>query len=343
MRRLCFSAGGLMIALPALLVACLASCPGANAEGVPRLGTAVSAQELRIGAWNIENLGHGNVKDFNAVASVIERHFDVIAILEVMQKGGTHPGYDKLLDCMGPHWSGLITKTPRPNVRSGRNSGSAEFYAIMFRENHVAVCDGWERLGLVYHKDGDGSSEEVGDGIFDREPAFACFQSQRGGVKSGFDFMLAGYHARWGENYKDARRRAAVKMLPEVFEAMSAARPGERDLIIAGDFNLIPKDMKKALGKCPEMSQLGHVLDCGESAEEHGKSERGSTLNGSGERVNIYDYILVHDADETSEMVRSPEIIDVRGIAENHRAFVDSVSDHLPVVALFRMDGVDDD
>ena len=338
--RLCFNAGSVVIALPALLVACVASWIGANAEGLPRSGIAVSGQELRIGAWNIEDLGHGNSKDFDVVASVIERHFDVIAIVEVMQRSGTHPGYDKLLDRLGSHWNGLITKTPRPNIRSGSNSGNAEYYAIMFRKNRIAVCDGWERLGLVYHKDGDGSKEE-GNGIFDREPAFACLQAKRGGAKSGFDFVLAAYHARWGKNYGDERRRNAVKTLPEVFEAMGNARPGERDLIIAGDFNLSPKDMKKEFGNCPKMFHMGQLLDCGEPASEHKVS--GSTLNGSGERVNIYDYILVHDAEETSEMVRLPEILDVRGIVADHRTFVDSVSDHLPVVALFETNRVDDD
>ena len=111
-----------------------------------------------------------------------------------------------------------------------------------------------------------------------------------------------------------------------MFRAMSEARPGEKDLIMAGDFNLTPPNMEEALGS------------------RAGMTGQGATLNASGARTkNSYDYILLHDAEATSEMTERPTIIDVRGIAADVATFRDSVSDHLPVVAVFKTDGEDDD
>ena len=304
------------------VIAFLATCPGfwsgSTAGGVSVSANSDASQNLRMGTWNVLKLGHGKRKDYAAVAKVIEGHFDVVALVEVMQKKGAHPGYDELLRTLGPHWDGLVTEEPRPNT----SSGSAEYYAILFRENRVAICEGWE--GLVYHEDNDGTQGEDEPDLFEREPGFACLQSHRNGTKTGFDFMLGAYHARWKGGIE--KRREEVKNLGGVFRAMGAARLGEKDLIVAGDFNLTPRNMEKALGWRP------------------GKSGPGSTLNAWGARTkNIYDYVLLHDADATSEMTERPTIIDVRRVVADDVTFRQSVSDHLPVVAEFRTDGQDDD
>ena len=275
-------------------------------------------RHLRVGAWNILKLGHGYRKDISAVARAIEAHFDVVALVEVMQKEGTHPGYDELRRVLGSHWIGLVTKDPRPNT----NAGSAEYYAILFRKNRVAVCEGWK--GIVYHEDNDGTQGEDEPDLFEREPAFACLQSNRNGAKTAFDFMFAAYHARWTGGA--AKRMEEVKNLEGVFRAMCEARPGETDLIIAGDFNLTPSQMETALGNRPKISGSG------------------STLNSSGVRTeNIYDYLLIGNPDATSEITEQPAIIDVRWVSVDHETFRKTVSDHLAVVAVFRTSGQDDD
>ena len=307
-----------VIACTALVVAISLFSSGSKATGpsaapLPNLHT-----NLRVGTWNVQKLGHGERKDYGTVARVIEEYFDVVALVEVMQEARTHPGYDNLLMELGSHWRGMVTETPRPKT----NAGSAEYYAVLFRENNVGVCQGWE--GLVYHRDNDGTQGEEEPDLFEREPGFTCLQSERDGTKTGVDFMLAVYHARWSGGIK--RRREEVMNLSNVFSAMGEARPGERDLIIAGDFNLIPLQMEKALGRRPRLSGAG------------------STLNSHGERTkNVYDYLLVHDLDATSEMTGRPRIIDVRHFAADNLSFRQSVSDHLPVVAVLMTDGEDDD
>ena len=69
------------------------------------LPAAEVSQELRLGAWNLKKLGHGSSKDYTTVAAVIDSHFDVLAVVEVMQKGGGHPGYDALMIELAPHWT----------------------------------------------------------------------------------------------------------------------------------------------------------------------------------------------------------------------------------------------
>ena len=107
---------------------------------------------------------------------------------------------------------------------------------------------------------------------------------------------------------------------------MSAAQSGENDLLISGDFNLVPTDLADAINR--EIPTVGS----------------GSTLNGSGDRTqNLYDHLIISDPDESSELIGTAEVIDVRGGAADNRTFFQTVSDHLPVVARFDTSAVDDD
>ena len=213
----------------------------------------------------------------------------------------------------------MITQKPRPN----NGSGNSEYYAILFRKGRIAACDGWKRL--MYHEDNDGSGLQASRDLFRREPAYGCFQTHIEEPKIGFDFIFAAFHARWDEGDTQSIGREAAH-LKDVFGSMGTVRQGERDLILAGDFNLNPSELERAIEQEVAISGLG------------------STLNSRGERTqNIYDYILVHDTNATSEMTGQPRIVDIRGVVADGRTFYNTVSDHLPVVATFRTDGPDDD
>ena len=274
---------------------------------------------LRVGAWNIKKLGHGEKKDYSSVARIIDGHFDVLAVVEVMQEKREYPGFDNLLGFLGKNWDGIVTSEPRPNT----NSGNAEYYAIFYRNNRVAMCDDW--IALVHYEDNDGSGTEQTLDKFAREPAYACFHADRKGEKTGFDFILAAYHARWNGGNKDEIAEE-VANIPEVFAAMLEAREDEKDIILAGDFNLNP-------------DRLGRV-----TKREITISGNSSTLNTHGELTgNIYDYVLVHDPHATTEMREQPRIIDVRSEVGSNLEFFENISDHLPVVAIFLTGRPDDD
>lgn len=239
---------------------------------------------LRIGSWNIKKLGHGSKTNYGIVARIIESNFDLIAVIEVMQKGGSHPGYDKLIEILGSGWKGLVTDTPRPNT----SSGNEEFYAILYRPNLANTCSGWN--SLVFHPDNDGNGQDFQLDLFAREPAFGCFEVQNNNGTVGFDFLLAGYHARWAHGDK-VKIKKEVSRMKEVFQQMGETRPNEADLIIAGDFNLVPAEIQETLGFVPETIASG------------------STLNSKGAITsNIYDHILYFQSSSTGRVLNRATI-----------------------------------
>ena len=122
------------------------------------------------------------------------------------------------------------------------------------------------------------------------------------------------------------RSRPKSVHLGDVFAVMEAARAGERDIFIAGDFNLVPEDLHQVIT----------VTDSTQGS--------GSTLNNQGERTdNLYDHFLVLDLEATSEMIGNPEVLDVRGVAASNKVFFRTVSDHSPVSVRMRCSGPDDD
>jgi SH3 domain-containing protein len=278
-----------------------------------------TGQVVRFGSWNMKKLGHGSRKDIRSMAEYIDSSFDLLVAIEVMQKGGSHPGYDELMSYLGSSWAGQITDTPRPRT----SAGHSEYYAVLYRKQLIRPCDGW--YGLVYHDDNDGTEPESEEDYFSREPAFGCYVIPLNQTEIGMDFILAAYHAVWGDG-KPASIAKEVKHIMEVFDSMMESRQGEGDLIIAGDFNLVPDNMRNSL------------------AVEIITQGSGSTLNTKGERTeNLYDHILVYNRTATAEMISIPKVIDNRHLAANNKDYYDKWSDHLPIITHLRPSGRDDD
>jgi len=273
------------------------------------------APDLRLCSWNVKKLGHGSTKNYEATASVLEDHCDASVIVEVMQKGGTHPGYEDLMAALGSGWTGVVTEEPRPNT----TDGYAEFYAVVWRTGVLSQCEGWD--GLRYIVDNDGSDTDEGDDHFSREPAYGCFVLQGGG--SRFDFLLAAYHATFESS---ASIHAEASRLTDVAAEMRASRPGEGDILILGDFNLVPSKLAAA------------------TTLEDWTTGTGSTLNSTGAITgNLYDHVLVASTPDSPELGEKAEVLDVRGVTTSPKAFFDTVSDHLPIRTTLSIVGPDDD
>ena len=219
-----------------------------------KLDSQPDEQYIRLGAWNIKKLGHGTRKNYPLVSQIIDDNFDVIAIIEVMQKQLAHPGYDALMQQLGSGWDGLITDKPRHDT----SSGSSEFYAIVYRKNAVRPCTGWTTL--QYYPDNDGSEHGTGPDRFSREPAYACFEAGFDSGAVGVDFMLAAYHATWSDGNED-EIVDEVSNLDGVFTAMGQAKPGEADLMIVGDFNLIPTILHETVSAADRTEGSGSTLN----------------------------------------------------------------------------------
>lgn len=273
---------------------------------------------IRLCSWNIKKLGHGENKDFGVISAVIEENCDIAAIVEVMQKAGGHPGYETLMAALGDSWSGTVTATSRP--RTG--AGHAEFYAAVWRPDRVTWCDGW--ASLEYFTDNDGSSTGAGRDQFRREPAYGCFRVVAAGDR-GFDFLLGIYHATWdgGDSKKTADE---VRNLGSVVDEMKRSRSMENDVLLVGDFNLVPSELAAATS----------ITDWTEGG--------GSTLNRHGDMTsNLYDHVLVDDLAASPELRKKSRVLDVRSKSSSAREFEKTVSDHLPVIAELEVFRPDDD
>jgi len=300
----------------------VAPVPAAVAAVPPPAVPVVSerAEWIRLGTWNVRSLGAEPGRDYDAMAAVIDDNFDILTLTEVAYVGGGHSGYDRLLAGLGAGWAGMVTETPLPWHRTGDgDSSDAEYYAILYRRENVRPCDGWDGLRLVSEFAGGSVATE-----FLRQPAFACFAVVAGdGTAGGVDFMLAAYRATSGDADAIA---AEVGHIDAVFAIMAAARPGEGDLIVAGEFNL-------------DSSELALVTTAADRT-----AGSGSTLNLLGEpTASLHDHILVRAPRAMAEMVGNGIVLDVRSVAESPREFRRAVSDHLPVMVRIRTAASDRD
>jgi len=249
---------------------------------------------------------------------VLEDHCDLAAIVEVMQKAGGHPGYEQLRAALGTGWSGTVTDRPRPN----HGAGHAEFYAALWRPQKVAWCESWSELR--YFSDHDGSQAGSGADRFQREPAYGCFQAAPD-ANVGFDFLLGIFHATWARG-DSAQTSAEVRQLGLVIDEMKGARRGENDLLLAGDFNLVPAQLAAA------------------TPLEDWTEGSGSTLNRHGDRTaHLYDHVLVDSPRSSPELATKARVLDVRTACASARVFEQTVSDHLPVVLDIDVFQADDD
>jgi endonuclease/exonuclease/phosphatase family metal-dependent hydrolase len=299
------------------LALAFAGCAHKQHRGIFEPATAAkTTYSIRLGSWNVKKLGHGGNKNYDAIAGVIEKNFDILALIEVMQRNGGHPGYDELMSKLGSGWTGQIAESPRPAT----TSGNSEFYAIIWRTSAVRACSGW--AGLRYQKDNDGGQNGTGPDNFVRESAFGCYEYGPVGTPAG-DFLLAGYHATF---QGDAAIKAEVGRLGDVSASMQAARPGEKDLMIVGDFNRVPSQIATLLPSFADRT-----------------SGSGSTLNTGGDiTANLYDHIMVRDQAATTEMRGDAVVLDVRSMASSPSAFYTTVSDHLPIVVELKSSADDD-
>ena len=311
-REVAHATSSLIVAAAVLAGCSRGGDPGV--DGVP--------YDLRLGSWNIEKLGQETDTDYSIIAAVVEENFDVLGVAEVMVADGGHPGYDRMISDLGPGWDGFVTARPRPDALESW----AEYYAVLWRRSVVRPCEGWS--GMIYHPDNPGGPAGTGTNYFSREPAFVCLEAgfdmdgEEGTV--GFDLVLAVYHALYASG-DTAVTMAEVDHLDEVLASMGAAAPGEGDLVIVGDFNLEKADIEALVAAT--------VITEG----------TGSTLNDSGNlSSNLIDNVLIRDPSTTSECMGPATVLDVRSLASSKLAFLETVSNHLPIVAPFRVHEDDD-
>ena len=193
-----------------------------------------------------------------------------------------------------------------PVGRSG--SPHRERYAFLYYKGLVSVV----KDGEFYPDAADGEDDFV------RDPYWATFRAGK------FDFSVIAVHVVWGD--APAGRRAEIMELAEVYQYVQEANGAEDDVLLVGDFNREPDDTMaySNLMALPSMTQLfqlpqkSHIRDS-----------------------SLYDNIFFQ-SDYVTEYLGHSGIdkFDETDFGNDDPAANLAVSDHRPVWAVFRIDGL---
>ena len=267
-------------------------------------GQVSRRSELKLAAWNIRILSDRSRDDteLHKIAQILI-DYDFIAISELRDEK-VLKRIQKILSESGAEYGYLISD---PVGWSG--SPHRERYAFLYYKGLVSVV----KDGELYPDAADGEDDFV------RDPYWASFRAGK------FDFSVIAVHVVWGDAV--AGRRAEVMELAEVYQYVQKANGAENDVLLVGDFNREPDDTMAYgnLMALPSMTQLfqlpqkSHIRDS-----------------------SLYDNIFFQ-TDYVTEYLGSSGIdkFDETDFGNDDKAANLAVSDHRPVWAVFRIDGLE--
>lgn len=176
------------------------------------LALSAHANGLAIASWNIERLGHGSSKNYEALG-IIGTHFDFIAVQEAMTAEGLEKLRASLEIASGEPWDMMYSHP------IGRGSYK-EKYAFIWREESVA----YESGAVVYLDRYD---------LYAREPYSARFID----LTTGEPFVAATVHIVFGRSVGD--RTPEINELAEYWSWLHETYD-DTPVLLLGDFNLSP-------------------------------------------------------------------------------------------------------
>ncbi|MGL4308646.1 MAG: endonuclease/exonuclease/phosphatase family protein [Cetobacterium sp.] len=169
--------------------------------------------EANIAVYNTLRLGRGK-KDYVQMAKGIEK-FQLIGLVEVMSKKGIENLVDALEKVSGEKWDYHLAPYA---VGTGKYR---EYYGYVYKRKDVKFIK----------SNGYFPDEKE---WFIREPYGSTFKI------NNFDFTLVLVHSIFGKS--QSQRRAEAFKLDEVYDYFQNQDKKEKDIIIAGDFNLPAND-----------------------------------------------------------------------------------------------------
>ena len=250
---------------------------------------------VRVATWNLRQFSAGRDDiDYAGLAKRIQDwRFDVLALQEVKGDGGA---VDRLLDALN---GGLLTRSRWRSV-VGPETGNGERFAFVYNGDAVRFL-GLETL----------PSQALLR--IDRTPLAGRFRS------GDFDFTLVDVHL-FASDARSRRGESAQLALSLLAKQLPA---GERDVIVAGDFNTTTKRGGDGA--------LGPFLSAGWEA----LNDLPTNLKGDA----VYDNLLIDPA-ATREWTGR---VGVEPLGVPRDVALRTLSDHLPVWADFAVGGPDDD
>ncbi len=294
-----------------MMVICSLSFPNQyNALAQSILLPERTDENIIVAAYNIQWLGQKQ-HDLQKLAQVI-KHFDVCGIIEVKDEKAVHRLANSLKEETEKDWGYVF------GFRTHRPSGTYhEAYAVVWRRDRVELGDG------------------IISNLWDLEEAFRNDPYMISFKRGNFDFSLILVHTRWTDD-EEGSRKNEVAMIAEQINWMKAFL-SERDLIVSGDFNYSGEDKPMLnMAKAAKLIQLD-------------KNEKSTFKMDFSGYSSSYDHIYVLDK-------KTPEFIDGQcGILDTTTLIYGNktkksmekskseLSDHLPVWAVFKVTGDDDD
>lgn len=215
-------------------------------------------------------------------------------------------------------------------------TGGDQRVAIMYDTEWVKASDDIEELFFEERPtvDVDGQSKEV----FPRLPLASSFVVRAAG--NPFDFNLVGVHLKSQRGGGSQQRQAAAQYLVDYVQNDAS----DEDVIIAGDWNADPNRLEWQVVRELEAEGLIEF----DSFNFTNAGDEGSHLSVGGRRSKL-DLIVVTD-DDARAVAEKPNavgwsILDDSSLAltakEVRKKVIDTISDHLPVLARFNFEDLD--
>lgn len=253
--------------------------------------------------WNIENypkLGTTTVTDVTEIIRDLD--VDVIAMEEIADTSA----FRQLLNNL-PEYAGIYSQDTY-------GSGSYQKTAVIYRKSMVTLLD-HEQIFW-----GDSYS-------FPRPPLKVTLAAQRNGKT--FDFNLIVLHLKAsGGSENEARRRSAIQKLKNYLDTQIATG-AEKDYIVVGDWNDVLNDP-------PSVNVFTALLNDSANyrflTKELADNPQSNATYIGGSYRSVIDHIMISSDAETEY---SGGLTRVIKIDESFNAYVNEVSDHRPVVAVF--------
>ena len=289
--------------LPILVVMCLCLVFSLILSSLEVQAKGHEVDELKFASWNVRILSDGSRDDaeLKKIANVLT-DYDFISIVELRDET-VLKRLQTILKAMGKNYE--------YDISAAVGRGVKERVAFFYNPAFIEVV----QPGQIYPDAADGTDD------FIRDPYWATFRAGK------FDFSVIAVHIVWGSRVGD--RRDEIMALAPVYEHVQKHNgPDEDDILLVGDFNRDPGDLKAfgALLAMPSMTSLFQL-------------PRKSHIKDS----SLYDNILFQ-ADYVTEYTGTNGIdkFDETDFANDDTAANSAVSDHRPVWATFRINADDD-
>lgn len=252
------------------------------------LNTFSFSQEKYIASFNALRLGGGK-KDYIGTAEAI-KNFHMVGLVEVMNRRGVEELADALHEVTGKKWDYHVSS------HSVGKGSYKEYYGYIWQRGEAELIQ-----SMGFYPDPDEA--------FARTPYGAFFRM------GNFDFMLVMAHSIFGKSA--SLRRAEAFNYDEVYDYFQSLDEKEKDVLIAGDFNLSAND---------EAFEQLTVLHSDKIV--YGIDPMMKTTMGNKGLANAYDNIFLSTI-HTKEFQGKSGKYDFTG--GNYERARREISDHLPV------------